>query len=175
MMRNRDRLRSLVDRALGTVLAGLMALMVLNVLWQIASRFLLGRPSSYTEELARYLLIWLGLLGATFALGQGLHIALTGLVDRVASSAGPRAKTGLQRIAPAVVAGFAVSVLIGGGGQLVRLTLGLGQTSAALGLSQGWVYLVLPLSGVLTVFYCLVPEVAAPAVEAAGSATEEES
>jgi TRAP-type C4-dicarboxylate transport system permease small subunit len=51
------------------------------------------------------------------------------------------------------VIAFAGVVLIGGGLQLVRLTLGLGQRSAALGIPMGWVYSALPLSGVLFVWF----------------------
>ena len=54
-----------VDRALERALAVLMAAMVLAVLWQVATRYLLRDPSSLTEELARFGLMWLGLLGGT--------------------------------------------------------------------------------------------------------------
>ena len=48
---------------------------------------------------------------------------------------------------------FAALVLVGGGSGLVWLTLDLGQTSAALQLPLGLVYLALPLSGLVTMFY----------------------
>jgi TRAP-type C4-dicarboxylate transport system permease small subunit len=53
-----------------------MIMMVLNVAWQVLTRFVLQNPSSYTEELARYLLIWLGLLGAGYCVGQRSHLAI---------------------------------------------------------------------------------------------------
>jgi TRAP-type C4-dicarboxylate transport system permease small subunit len=43
-----------------------MAVMVVDVTWQVASRFLLHAPSSFTEELAGFLLIWIGLMGAAY-------------------------------------------------------------------------------------------------------------
>ena len=51
---------------------------------------------------------------------------------------------------------FALVVLVYGGGQLVQLTLELRQTSAALGLPIGYVYGVLPLSGILITWYSAV-------------------
>jgi len=48
-------IRDKIDRFLGWTLVVIMSLMVVNVLWQVFSRFVLGDPSSYTEELARYL------------------------------------------------------------------------------------------------------------------------
>ncbi len=64
------RIRRGVDFALEWLLVALMSLMVVNVLWQVATRFLLNDPSSFTEEIARYLLIWVGLLGSAYAVGK---------------------------------------------------------------------------------------------------------
>ena len=47
-------------------------------------------------------------------------------------------------------------VLIAGGGNLVSLTWELRQYSAVLGVPIAWVYAVVPLTGVLIVFFCLV-------------------
>ena len=51
---------------------------------------------------------------------------------------------------------FAVVVLLAGGLRLVQTTLNYQQTSAALQIPLGYVYLVLPLSGLLISFYSLV-------------------
>jgi TRAP-type C4-dicarboxylate transport system permease small subunit len=50
---------------------------------------------------------------------------------------------------------FAVAVMVVGGGQLVLLTYQLHQMSAALGIRISWIYLALPLSGLLIAFYGL--------------------
>ena len=60
------QVRNTIDLILARTLVFLMALMVINVLWQVASRFILGSPSSFTDELARYLMIWIGILGAAY-------------------------------------------------------------------------------------------------------------
>ena len=51
------------------------------------------------------------------------------------------------------IATFAVLVLVIGGTRLVELTLVLGQTSAALQVPRGYVYLALPLSGIVILVY----------------------
>jgi TRAP-type C4-dicarboxylate transport system permease small subunit len=51
---------------------------------------------------------------------------------------------------------FSASVLIYGGGGLVKTTVVLEQTSPALGVNLGWVYLAIPLSGVLTCVYAVL-------------------
>ena len=129
----------------------LLAAMVLNVSWQVFTRFVLSDPSSYTEELARYLLIWIGLIGAAYASGRGLHLAIDLLPSRLAGRSG----RGLAITIKLCVTAFAVGVLVVGGLQLVRLTLSLGQTSAALRIPIGWVYMALPLSGVLIAWFAV--------------------
>lgn len=141
--------RRSVDRILGTALVVLMAVMVLNVLWQVTSRYLVGRPSAFTDELARYLLIWVGLLGGAYATGQRLHLA----IDLVPRRAGPVGQHRLSLIINSVVILFATAVMVIGGTNLVYITLYLKQNSPALGVPLGYVYAALPLSGLLIVYY----------------------
>jgi TRAP-type C4-dicarboxylate transport system permease small subunit len=126
-----------------------MAVAVVNVSWQVASRFVLGSPSSFTDELARYLLVWIGLLGAAYAAGEKRHIA----VDLLPASLDARVGSGLALFTHAAVMLFALSVMLGGGARLVWLSFALGQTTAALGVPLGVVYTVVPLAGLLVAFY----------------------
>jgi TRAP-type C4-dicarboxylate transport system permease small subunit len=142
---------SRLDKVLGWFLVLVMGLSVVNVLWQVFTRFVLSSPSSYTEELARYLLIWIGLIGGAYAVGRRLHLAIDLLPNRLTG----RAATWLAIVVELCVAGFALGVLVIGGVRLVQLTLSLGQTSAALGIPIGYVYLSLPVSGMLMIWYAL--------------------
>ena len=60
------RLAAALDRALSIGLVGLLGALVAAVVWQVVSRYLLNSPSSVTEEIARYLLIWVSMLGASY-------------------------------------------------------------------------------------------------------------
>lgn len=140
-----------VDRVLGAFLIALMGASVVNVLWQVFTRFVLNVPSSFTQELARFLLIWIGVLGAAYAVGQHDHLALELLPERLEG----RAREWLNIAIQACILVFAVAVMIGGGLRLVYIQLTLGQTSASLEVPIGYVYLVLPLSGTAMVFYCI--------------------
>lgn len=62
-------MRKIIDRSLEYVLMALLSVLVIDVLWQVASRYVLTAPSSMTDELAGYLLIWVGLLGAAYVSG----------------------------------------------------------------------------------------------------------
>lgn len=146
------RVKQGLDRILGTVVSVLMAALVVDVVWQVVTRFVLPQPSSFTDELARFLLIWVGLLGAAYASGQRLHLAIDLVSDRLS----PRRRQLLGVVIEAVILAFAVGVLLIGGWKLVSLTLLLGQSSAALGVPLGYVYSVLPLSGAIMAFYAVV-------------------
>ena len=144
-----------LERVLARLLVGLVATMALTVIWQVATRLysrLAGglawlpqlQPSQWTEELAGFLLAWVALLGAAYALRRGEHVGLDSLVNALQ----PRWQKAAARFAQACVLLFA-AILVVGGGWLVRLTLELGQTTPALHWSMGWVYAVAPLSGLL--------------------------
>jgi TRAP-type C4-dicarboxylate transport system permease small subunit len=112
----------------------------------------LQSPSSFTDELARYLLIWVGLLGAAYATGKRLHLA----IDIVPNQAGPRSQRVLNVVVNLLVVGFALFVMVVGGIRLVFITLTLDQTSPALGIPLGYVYTALPLSGLLIMYYAVL-------------------
>lgn len=134
---------------MGGFLILLMALMVLAVLWQVFSRYALNAPSSFTEEVARYLLIWIGILGAAYAAGQQAHLSIDILPQHLNPENRIRLRIGIN----VLIILFCILVLIIGGGNLVYINYLLGQYSAALHIPLGVVYSVLPLSGFLIVVY----------------------
>lgn len=140
-----------LDKLLSLALTALMILMVLDVTWQIFTRFFTDTPSNWTEELARFLLVWIGLLGAAWAYRQRAHLGLSYLVEQ--RSADTQRK--LAIFSYLISALFALSVMVYGGMQLVLLTLELNQMSPSLGLKIGHVYSVIPLSGILITIYAL--------------------
>lgn len=146
-----DKLKATVDVWLGWLLAALLGLAVVNVVWQVFTRYLTRHPSSFTEESARYLLIWIGLLGAAYVTGRGMHLA----IDLAPRALKGRGKRRLEVFVAACVFTFAACVMVWGGARLVWMTLYLNQTSAALQIKLGYVYLVLPISGFLMMFYAL--------------------
>lgn len=153
--RGAQRIKAEVDRLLGGAVAAVMGVLILDVLWQVFTRFVLRDPSPFTDELARYLLIWVGLLGAAYVTGQRQHLAIDLLPNRLSGRAG-RAGHALGVLIEVTVLAFAVGVMVVGGTRLVALTLTLGQTSAALRIPLGYVYTVLPVSGLLIAFYSAV-------------------
>ena len=141
--------RKKVDKVLGWALVVIMGAMVANVLWQVFSRYITGNPSFFTDELARYLMIWVGILGAAYVSGRNMHVA----IDVLPVRAGKRTQLLLFRTVNALIILFALSALVVGGSRLVYISHVLGQHSAALGVPLALVYTVLPLSGALIIYY----------------------
>lgn len=138
-----------LDNILGVFLVALMTVMVVAVLWQVFSRYVMQSPSSVTEELARYLLIWIGILGAAYAAGQQEHLAINLLEEKLDKKNRKKLRIGIDIL----IIFFCLTVLVIGGGNLVYVSYELGQSSAALEIPLYIVYLVIPLSGFLIITY----------------------
>lgn len=146
-----DKTLNTIDKTLAWVMVVLMAILVIDVVWQVTTRYVLGSASSFTEEIARYLLIWIGLLGSAFAYRKNLHLAFDYFSEKVTG----RRKKWLGYFIHTLVALFSFLVLVVGGSYLVLLTWELNQVSAALQIKLAYVYSVLPLSGALIILYAI--------------------
>ena len=140
-----------ITRVLQVFLMMLMAGMVLDVTWQVFTRFIIQDPSSYTEELAGFLLIWIGLLGGSYAIHTRAHLG----IDILARKLRKTSRFGLDVIVHSTILLFAFFILVLGGMRLVNLTFTLNQISPSMGLPIGYVYIVLPLTGVLMIYYSI--------------------
>lgn len=70
----------LVNQSLAIFSVALSSVLVVCVVWQVISRYVLGSPSIVTDELARFLFMWVGLIGAAYATGLKRHLAIDLLV-----------------------------------------------------------------------------------------------
>ncbi|MBQ1275316.1 MAG: TRAP transporter small permease [Cellulosilyticum sp.] len=144
------QLRNILDKTLSG-LAGISFLaMVLLVCWQVFTRYILGNPSSWSEELVSYLFAWMSLLGASIVVGERGHMNIPILVDRM----NPVIKKGLTIFAEIIAFVFAAVILVYGGMQITSLAMG--QMTSSLGVAIGVFYVVLPLSGVLNMLYAIL-------------------
>ncbi|MER5173075.1 TRAP transporter small permease [Thioclava kandeliae] len=140
-------LRRALDLLIGAFCCGLLAGMVAILAWQVFSRYVLGDPSTFSEELLRYGVIWLSLLGAALATGRGAHMA----IDLLPALVPARARVWFAALGPLSLMIFGAMVLGWGGWHGVQIASG--QTSAVLRLPMGAVYAALPVSGALIVLY----------------------
>lgn len=145
------RFIKILDIGLRWFLVALAIFMIVTVTWQVVSRYVLRAPSSLTEEIARFQLIWLGLLGAVYTFRNRMHVGIDILITPLEGKR--RLAAELFALVSCLV--FALLILVYGGGRLVALTYDLNQTSAALGIRMSYVYSILPISGVLMSIYAI--------------------
>ncbi len=138
-----------LNRVLEVFLVFLMSILVVDVLWQVFSRYLLSSPSSFTDELAGFLLIWVGVLGAAYVAGRQEHLA----IDILLQKSPPARRKKIQYFIHVVIFLFSLSVMVVGGVILMYTRFVLQVKSAALQLPLGYVYFILPISGLIIMYY----------------------
>ncbi len=143
------RIRKGLDTFLEVLTAVVMGILVLDVTWQVITRFILKNPSNWSEELATYLMIWVGLLGAAVALNRGAHLGIDYFVGKLDQ----KKRLITELIVFLSIGFFSVFVLILGGVKLVQETFQMGQTAPATGIKIGYVYISVPVSGFFIALY----------------------
>lgn len=140
-----------LDRSLSVLCIVICSALVVCVVWQVFSRYILNDPSTVTDELARFLFIWVGLIGAAYAVGRKKHLAIDLLLMKLESH--PKKKILLQVVINLISLFFIIVIMCYGGGRLVIDTVNAGQISPVLGIQMGWVYFAIPLSGFFMVIF----------------------
>lgn len=137
-----------LDAAIQPIVFLGMAALIGVITLQIVSRVFFTAVG-WTEEVARFLLVWITFLGATLAFQRGRHIAVTFVVEAL-----PLRLAQLARIAAVLVAlGFLIVLIVIGYRYMQVQSF---QRSASLRLSMTYVYAVIPLSAAIMAWYALV-------------------
>lgn len=136
-----NRVRHVLGGVLATFAGALLVIMTLLVLWQVFTRYILGSPAAFTDELVRYALIWTSMISAAYAFLHRKHMALVVFRDRFS----PAVRRALVIGSDVLVLLLAVIVLVIGGTMLALSAAT--DYSALLGISRGLVYTVGPVAG----------------------------
>ena len=143
-------MRKLLDIINTQLVIALMTVMVLSALLQVFSRaFSFSAP--FTEELTIYAMMWVTLFGSSYAFGKKKHVA----IDILSSYLGNKNKIKLAIIIELIVIAFAVLILIIGGGRFTWIAFKLEQISSVMHLPKFWVYIGLPISGIILLLYSI--------------------
>jgi TRAP-type C4-dicarboxylate transport system permease small subunit len=145
------KLKSCLIKSLELTVMLVTGFLVIDVVWGVFTRYVLQNASSWTEELARMLLIWVALLGASIGFTKNSHLGVDYFVGKLSE----RWRTIGKFVAYLLIAAFAGVVLVYGGYRLVSLTLKTSQPSPALNIQWGHVYLALPISGFFIVLFSI--------------------
>lgn len=139
----------LLNKILETVLAVVVAVMVIGCFWQVFTRFILNNPSKYTEELLRYLLIWMTMLGVPYAYGKERHLSINLFTRSFTKRDSLLTKIGIEIL----ILFLSLFVMVAGGFMVTANSAG--QISPALHMPMQLYYVCVPISGILMVVYCV--------------------
>tara|TARA_R110000824_G_scaffold59379_6_gene159497 strand:+ start:2516 stop:3034 length:519 start_codon:yes stop_codon:yes gene_type:complete len=137
-----------LDAILQPVVFAAMAALIGVITLQIASRVLFSAVG-WTEEVSRFLLVWITFLAGTLAFQRGRHIAVTFAVDALPV----RVRQAARIAATLAVLAFLVALVVIGYRYMQVQSF---QKSASLRLSMTYVYAVIPLTAALMSWYTLV-------------------
>ncbi|QGU03456.1 TRAP transporter small permease [Corynebacterium comes] len=143
-----------LSKFLGIVSVILFAVLVLVTTWQVFTRQALNDPSTWSEELSKILFVWLSFVGSAFLFGERGHIAVDFLARRF--------RTSVQKILASfvqvVILFFALVAMVWGG--YLAASIAWSQNLTALPLAIGWVYVVIPITGVFVAIFAVIDLVA---------------
>jgi TRAP-type C4-dicarboxylate transport system permease small subunit len=141
-----ERMSTIINRIVEIALLVVISVMAGVVFVEVLFRYALMLPLFWTEEFARYCLVWSSLLGAGVALKRGEHIAVTFFVDRIPGGMRPHAA-----LLVSVSIAFFLAVTLWGGVHLVILTRH--QLSPAMRIPMAWPYLAIPISSLIMLLH----------------------
>ena len=159
MMRLRaiaSRVDCWVARTETAVIILLVALLTAVTFAQVVTRYLLGDSLIWSEEAARYLFVWVSMIGAALALREGGHFGLDLLIRPM-----PRLKPILGPLVTLVMVVFLVILLKTG---IDETRLAAMQFAMTFQMRMQWAYLALPVGAGLMLFHIAVHVIRAPTV-----------
>jgi TRAP-type transport system small permease protein len=140
----------LLGSALEWVCLILMAVLSVDLMLGVFSRYVLASTFTWYDEIARACFVWVVFLGAAVGVKRGAHFRLHLLVDRF--PAGLRRAAGV--FGRLVVIAFSIALIQQG---WAFVELGRAQQTPVLGLSKAWIYSAMPVGGALMVLFSLAP------------------
>ncbi|MGH8017111.1 MAG: TRAP transporter small permease [Opitutaceae bacterium] len=132
-----------VVRSLEALIITLFAALTLVVLWGVFSRYVMGAQSTWTDELSRYLLVWVSLLGSAVMFREHGHLG----VDFFVAKFHPDVQRLCAILSELIVIAFALAALGIGGSKLMLDAFRVDEMTTALGIQVGYLHMVTPLSG----------------------------
>ena len=131
-----------INRTTELFSALLLLTMVVLVFIQIVSRVIISSSFPWTEEIARFMMIWITFLGAAVAFQYGAHIGVEAFVERLPA----KLRSFFIVITMLICLSFFILLIVYG----YQLANGaFVQTSPALQIPMGYIYYIIPISGVL--------------------------
>lgn len=143
-------LKENMDKVLSAVCVILFMVMTVIGAYQIITRYVFNSPSTVSEELLTFTFTWMSLLAAALIFGKKDHMKM----DFFAAKFTGKSNVILLIFSECLILLFAALVLVYGGINITKLTTT--QITASLGVPMSYVYVVIPISGVITIIYSII-------------------
>jgi TRAP-type C4-dicarboxylate transport system permease small subunit len=140
------RISDIVNRIAEIAIVIIISIMAVAVFAEVIFRYVLPLPLFWTEEFARYCLVWSSLLGAGVALKRGEHIAVTFFTSKFPK----RIQIDSSLLVQIFIAVF-LGVIFWGGFCLVIITRH--QLSPAMRIPMSWPYMAIPIGSLIMLFH----------------------
>jgi TRAP-type C4-dicarboxylate transport system permease small subunit len=140
-------IRRVIDRILAMLCIVAFLGLVVIVSWQVFTREVLNNSAPWTEEAARYTFVVLAVLAAAYVFSERGHIAVEILIEKLPA----RVQTVMGIVIELIVMFFIILTFIIGGFRVAENAWN--QDISTLPLSVGQVFLVLPIAGIIIIFY----------------------
>lgn len=144
------KIKAGIMRVLSIVIIFLFAFMTVIGTYQIVTRYFFNKPSTVSEELLTYSFTWMALLASAYVFGKRDHMRMGFLADKLT---GPARKV-LELCIDALTFALAAVVLVYGGISITKLTMI--QTTASLRVPMGYIYVIVPVTGVLIMIFSVM-------------------
>ena len=142
-----NNIRKVINTVIKTACILLFGFMVIIGTYQILVRYIFNSPSTVSEELLTYSFTWMSLFAAAYVFGKREHMRMGFLADKL----NKKKLTILNAIIEIIIIAFALIVMVYGGISITSLSMT--QKTASLGIPMGYVYIVIPITGVVIAVY----------------------
>ena len=149
-METMHKVKAGIMQVLGFVIIALFAFMTLIGTYQIVTRYFFNKPSTVSEELLTYSFTWMALLASAYVFGKRDHMRMGFMADKLTGTA----RRYLEVFIDALSFFFAGVVMVYGGISLTQLTMI--QITASLRISMGWIYIIVPIAGLLIMVFSVM-------------------
>ena len=142
-----NNIRKVINTVIKIACILLFGFMVIIGTYQILVRYIFNSPSTVSEELLTYSFTWMSLFAAAYVFGKREHMRMGFLADKLSE----KKLTILNAIIEIIIIAFALIVMVYGGISITSLSMT--QKTASLGIPMGYVYIVIPITGVVIAVY----------------------
>lgn len=145
-----QQLKNILNNIIEKICIFIFAFMTIVGTYQIVTRYVFNSPSTKSEELLTYSFTWLSLIAASYIFGKREHMRMSFFAEKFNENI----QFILSVVSECIVILFSAMVLVYGGINITKLTMT--QQSASLGIPMGYIYAIIPISGIVTIVYNII-------------------